>query len=700
MNYSPLIVIGIFFSLVNIASASEFNANTVDPEKETKQEPRKFTAERIFDLEYADAPQLSPDGRTVVYLRRSMDRYTDRVVGNLWKIDVRSKQHRPLIVDQGSVSAVRWSPSGDRFVYLTTIEGKPSLRVYYMDSGKHFPLAQLEKRPSEPVWSPDGSQIAFSMQIPGKKPSFATAPTAPKNAEWASPVNVIDDLVFRFDGAGYLEKATSHIFTIDAEGGTPRQITNGEYGYRTPSWLGNDALVVVGNAVEHAELDPIESELYKISLDDLSLNTLTARDGPDHSAQGSPDGKMIAYLGYDDELKAYQQTDLYVMPAEGITEGKPVKNLTANFDRSVGNFQWSSNGSIVASVNVDGQVHLIEFDLSGNRETLIKDLGGTSLGRPYAAGSFSVAKNTIAYTQTSAERPADIAVSRGGKSQTLTDLNSDFLRLVDVAPIEEISVKSTHDGRDIEAWVALPQNFTADGTFPMILEIHGGPFAMYGPFFAAEIQRFAAEGYVTVYVNPRGSTGYGEEFAQLIDKAYPGNDHDDLMSVVDELVERQYVSSDRLFITGGSGGGVLTAWAVGKTDRFAAAATIKPVINWATMAMAADIAAFVGRHWMGMHPWEDPEFYWKQSPISLVGNVKTPTLVMVGEQDWRTPAWEAEQYYTALKLQKIETALIRIPGASHSIAARPSQMIAKIDNIVGWFKKYDAPQSGQDVTDR
>ena len=224
---------------------------------------------------------------------------------------------------------------------------------------------------------------------------------------------------------------------------------------------------------------------------------------------------------------------------------------------------------------------------------------------------------------------------------------------------------------------------------------------MYGPFFAAEIQRYAAEGYVTVYANPRGSTGYGEAFAQLIDLNYPGEDHDDLMSVVDALIARNYVSKDRLFITGGSGGGVLTAWAVGKTDRFAAAATIKPVINWTSMALAADISRYVSRHWFRAQPWEAPEEYWRRSPLSLAGNVTTPTLVMVGEADWRTPTWEAEQFYTALKVQDVDATLVRVPGASHLIAGRPSQLIAKVDTIMGWFAKYDsAKPEARDAEDR
>ena len=670
--------------LISSVPVSAVVAKTDSPETETA-DPRKFTSDRVFDLEYADSPRVSPDGRTVLYLRKSMDKFQDKVVGRLWSYDVRSKRHRPMFDGDSSISSVQWSPSGDRILYTTSNEGKPSLRVRYMDSGDSFQLAQFEHGPRNPVWSPNGKLIAFSMFVPSEKASFASAPKTPKDAEWSEPAKVIDDLVFRFDGAGELDKGASQIFVISADGGTARQITESKNGLSSPVWLDNETLVVDGNEMTFPELDPVESEVYKVAISDQTITALTDRDGPDHSPAVSPNGKLIAYRGYDDQLKAYQQTDLYVMNADGSNK----RNLTSDYDRNIDNISWTSDNTLLAQVNVDGETHLLSINLSGKVSTLATDVGGTSIGRPYASGSYDEAKGTIAYTQASTKRPAELALRSGGKTTTVTDLNSDVLAHLDIAPIEEFTVKSSHDAREIEAWVALPKGFKADGSFPLILEIHGGPFAMYGPFFAAEIQRYAAEGYVTVYVNPRGSTSYGEEFAQLIDKAYPSFDHDDLMSVVDDLVARKYADPERLFITGGSGGGVLTAWAVGKTDRFAAAATIKPVINWATMALAADISAYVARHWMGMMPWEDPDFYWKQSPISLVGNVTTPTMVMVGEQDWRTPTWEAEQFYTALKLQKVDSVLVRIPGASHSIASRPSRLIAKVDNILGWFAKYD-----------
>ena len=681
-------------SIGAIAAATFLVAPAFGADKDDADNSRKFTAERVFDLEYADDPQISPNGRTIVYARRSMDRMTDKNVADLWTLDISSGAHRPLIDGKGSVAAARWSPTGDRLVYLAPGGDALELRVLYVDSGESFSLAQLPEAPGAPVWSPDGKTIAFSMLVAKDAPSFAKPPKAPDGAKWNEPVRVFDKMQIRFDGAGYLPHGTTHVFTIPAEGGTPRQVTKGENDFDAPQWLDNSTLLVVGNDVEDAFLDPIESEIYAVNLKDLSMRALTTRDGPDFSPAVSPDGRRIAFLGYDDKLKSYQETDLYVMNRDG----SGVTNLTRNFGRSIDALAWRG-GAIVGQTEVDGDIHLVSFNLGGGATTLVKGVGGTSIGRPYAGGSFSVAKNgSIAYTAGFADRPAEVGLWRGGAPTIMTDLNSDLLRYLDMAKIEEIKVKSSADGREIEAWVALPHGFKADGSYPMILEIHGGPFAMYGPYFAAEIQRYAAEGYVTVYVNPRGSTGYGEEFAQLIDLAYPGEDYDDLMSVVDALIAKNYVDEKRLFVTGGSGGGVLTAWIVGKTDRFAAAATVKPVINWQTMALLADIGAFVRRHWIRADPWEDRETYWKLSPLSLVGNVKTPTMVMVGEEDWRTPTWEAEQFYGALKLRKIDTALVRVPSSPHYIASRPSRLIAKTDNIMGWFAKYD-PSKAKDESE-
>jgi dipeptidyl aminopeptidase/acylaminoacyl peptidase len=258
-----------------------------------------------------------------------------------------------------------------------------------------------------------------------------------------------------------------------------------------------------------------------------------------------------------------------------------------------------------------------------------------------------------------------------------------------MAEVQKLPVKSQFDQRPIDAWMVTPPDFDPAKKYPLILEIHGGPYAAYGPQFSTDDQLYAAHGYVVVYSNPRGSTSYGEDFANQIEKAYPGHDYDDLMSVVDAAIATGHVDPNDLFVTGGSGGGVLTAWIVGKTDRFRAAATQKPVIDWASWGLTADIASFSSPYWFAKRPWEDPMGYWQRSPLSLVGNVKTPTLVVVGSEDYRTPDSEAEQYYEALQLRGIPTALVKVPGASHeTLTDRPSQSAAKASAILAWFDRY------------
>lgn len=685
-----------------IAAASGLTLLSAVPAiaQDMDQPKERFTAERVFDIEYASDPQISPDGQTIVYVRRSMDRQTDRDRGDLWQLNVATGEHRPLIVGGASKGAPRWSPDGSKLLYSTSTNDKPDLRLRYMDSGDDISLSQFEESPGNAVWSPDGTKVAFTMFVPGKPPAFATPIAQPSGAEWSAPVRVFDDMTFRFDGAGYLREGATHVFTLSTEGGSPRQITSGDPDMGSPAWLGNDTLLVVGNQAEDRDLDPIESEIYAVSLSDLSVTALTDRDGPDGSPKVSPDGSKIAYLGYDDRLRAYQQSELYVMDADG----KNSRRLATDLDRAFSTVMWGAdNRTLFGQIENAGEIDIVAVDSrTGRVSTTLSGIGGTSIGRPYASGSFSLSKTqppAFAYTAGFSDKPAEVAVKRGqANARILTDLNGDVLPYLDMSRVEEFKVESSVDGREIEAWVALPPDFKADGSFPLILEIHGGPQTMYGPYFSSEIQRFAAEGYVTVYVNPRGSTGYGDDFVQQIDLAYPGNDHNDLMDVVDDLVARNYADEDRLFITGGSGGGILTAWAVTKTDRFAAAASIKPVINWMTMALAADIGQFVRRHWIRADPWENPEAYLKFSPIMNVDKVTTPTLMMVGEEDWRTPAWEAEQFYTGLKMNGVDTALIRIPGSSHYIASRPSRLNAKVDNIMGWFEKYD-PAKAESETD-
>ncbi len=432
------------------------------------------------------------------------------------------------------------------------------------------------------------------------------------------------------------------------------------------------------------------SDIYRVSLDGGDIVALTDRAGPDGDLALSPDGKHIAYTGWDDKRMGYHRSRLYVMDSDGGNS----RELLSDLDRDIGAPQWSDDGSRIFFQYEDrGDSVLAVADLNGKSRDLARNLGGKSLGRPYASADFSVGgKGRYAYTSGSTRSPADISVGQDGQNRQLTHLNDNLLSYRELAEVEELWLKSSHDEQDIQAWIAKPPGFDPKKRYPLILEIHGGPFATYGPHFAAEVQLYAAAGYVVLYVNPRGSTSYGEDFANLIHHNYPSQDYDDLMSAVDAVIDKGYVNPKQLYVTGGSGGGVLTAWIVGKTDRFRAAVVAKPVINWISFVLTADLPPVFSRYWFDKLPWEQPMAYWKRSPLSLVGNVTTPTMLLTGESDLRTPMSETEQYYQALKLRGVDTAMVRMPGASHSIYKRPSQLIGKVAAILAWFERY-APQA-------
>jgi acylaminoacyl-peptidase len=367
------------------------------------------------------------------------------------------------------------------------------------------------------------------------------------------------------------------------------------------------------------------------------------------------------------------------------------RELTAAFDRSINAVTWAgSSNRLYVQYDDHGKRNLATLSLNGQINSFADDVGSASIGRPYTSGGFSVAGNgAYAYSAGGPDRPADVAAGRrGGAASKLTHLNDDLFSHKTLGKVEEIIWQSSVGDHEVQGWVVTPPDFDAAADYPLILEIHGGPFAAYGPHFSVEVQLYAAAGYVVLYTNPRGSTSYGDEFANEIHHSYPGLDYDDLMSGVDAVIARGYVDEDQLFVTGGSGGGVLSAWIVGKTDRFAAAAVAKPVINWISEALYSDIHTMIPEYWFEKYPWEDPDGYWARSPLSLVGNVSTPTMLLTGESDHRTPMAESEQYYQALQLRKIDSALVRVPESSHGIASRPSNQIAKVDNILAWFARY------------
>ena len=650
-----------------------------------------FELSDVFDLEYAADPQIAPDGERVVYARSFMDKMKDRRASRLWVVGSDGTGHRPITEPDVRASQPRWSPSGDRIAYVAATEGDGAeVYVRWMDTGQTARLTQLDASPSGLAWSPDGEHLAFSMFVEAPAEPFAKMPSPPDGADWAESPDVVTQTYYRADGGGYTEKGHSQLFVLDAAGGTPRQLTDDPYDHGgAPVWTPDgETLLLSANRHDDHRLDPLNSEVYAVDVESGDVTALTDRQGPDGSVAISPDGETIAYTGFDDREQGYQVTKLYAMNRDGSNR----RLLTEGFDRDVQNPTFGPNGeAIFFQYDDEGSTKIGRITLDGDRSVVAEGVGGTSIGRPYTSGSFSLSETgRVAFTHATTQRPADVdEAAPGAEAQVLTSLNDDLFGQTPLGEVEAFTYTSSHDGRTIEGWIVKPPNFDPSKDYPLILEIHGGPFAAYGPVFSTEVQLYAAAGYVVLYTNPRGSTSYGQDFGNAIHHAYPSHDYDDLMSGVDAVVERGYVDEDRLYVTGGSGGGVLTAWIVGHTDRFRAAVSAKPVINWVSWALTADMYPYGVKYWFPGLPWNHMDHYMERSPISYVDEITTPTMLLTGTEDYRTPMSESEQFYQALKLQQVETALVRIPGASHGIAARPSQLAAKVAHVLEWFERHE-----------
>ncbi|MFI5093434.1 MAG: prolyl oligopeptidase family serine peptidase [Candidatus Acidiferrales bacterium] len=658
------------------------------------QEPsHKLAAMDEFQIQLATDPQISPDGKNIVYVRRFADPMTDRRYSNLWIVKFDGSDHRPLTSGNHNDASPRWSPDGTRLAYLSDADGKQQIYVRWMDSGQTARLTNLDETPESITWSPDGKMLSFSALVLGKGPHLADLPTPPAGAKWADPAKVYDRLVYRFNGVGYLKPGFRQIFVVSAEGGAPRQITNGdfpnggnEFGPNRATWTpdGKDLLVSVNRHPE-SDLDAFDTEIYQFSVADGSLRALTNRKGPDNSPAVSPDGNWIAYTGFDDRYQGHQTTKLYLMKRDGTGS----HSISGKLDRDIQNPEWApDNSGVYFQYNDQGDTKIGFFSPSGAFKKIADHVAAATSA--YGGGSFSVARSGgIAFTYGRADLPGDVAISNAGESKVLTSLNQELFGQKKPGRVEEIWYESSKDQRKIQGWIVCPPDFDPAKKYPLILEIHGGPFGDYGDRFDFEKQVWASLGYVVLYVNPRGSTGYGEEFANLIHHAYPGDDFYDLNSGVDAVIAKDYIDTNNLYVTGGSGGGVLTAWTIEHTNRFRAAACLYPVINWYSFVLTTDIP-WTAKYWFPGNPWDNTEQYMQRSLTNLVAKVKTPTLIMTGEADYRTPSSEAEQFYAALKLLNIEAVLVRVPEEPHGISRRPSHHITKMLYIAGWFQEHKA----------
>jgi len=654
-----------------------------------------FRPDDIYALSMVTDPVVAPDGKRVLFTRAGFDRGTDRRTGELWLAHLddagRVIDKRLLVARDVGARSASFSPDGSRVAYVAQALGKPQIFVLPLADGLPRQLTDGELAPSSPVWSPDGRRIAFVGRVDAKPVVIPGMPEKPKGAETAADAKIISDLFWRADGAGEIKPGADHLFVVDAGTGAVTQLTAGDSdqvnGDSEPAWT-PDGRGLVATVLADPVNGPLESDLYLFDAGKAGARPvqLTARPGTETAPAVSPDGRTLAFLGSEADRSFYAQPALWTMP---MKPGAAISKASARVDRPINAISWREDGAAIhALFNDEGVTRVGEIDVAtGSIVARVQQVGGTRLYLPSSGGGFSQARGTFAYTSSFTDRPAGLGVSKGMGETGSVDFNAAWAATRTPARIEEVNVKSRADGRRVQGWLAFPPDFVAGKRYPLILDIHGGPNTDYGPFFSVTHSLYAAAGYIVLYTNPRGSIGYGSEFANLITNAYPGQDHDDLMSAVDEVAKRPYVDARNLFIGGGSGGGVLTLWAIGREpDKFRAAVALRPVVDWTDQATTSDGTALFMKHWMGAAPWDKPELYFSRSPFSLAGKVKTPTLLITGENDYRTPISQTEQMFGALKLRGVDATMIRLPGAGHGMG-RPSQWLQSVLAPIDFFNR-------------
>ena len=654
----------------------------------TQENPKLFHPMDVFDLEWANDPQVSPNGNTVIYVRQSNDIMKDRTRARLWQINSDGSNHKPLLTGQTNASSPRWSPDGKKVAYVSSKGGSRQIHVLWVDSGTAGVITQIQEPPSSLSWSPDGKWLAFTMSVKSSTMPIAERRPMPDGASWAQEPITVTTARYQYDGQGIVEPAYRHVFVVPADGGTARQLTEGNYNHHGSLAWSKDSQQIYFSAYRSDEWELVsgESDIYAVDISSQELTQITNEPGAETSPVLSNNGKLLAFNHKLRRPLAYTPEHIAVMDLSK----KKIRLLTKKLDGGAYDFIWSANDeSLYFAYQERGLQKIGNVTLSKKITEITDKLGGTTIGRPYLSGSFHVNKDTIAYTHGSSRSPADLGVIDSTGSKVLTNLNEDLLGHKTLGKVNEIIYKSSTDGQEIQGWYITPPNYDPTKKYPLILEIHGGPHLAYGPHFSAELQLMASAGYIVFYNNYRGSLSYGEDFALLLQYKYSSeDDFADHMSGIDALIQKNIIDENNLFIAGGSAGGIATAYAVGLTDRFNAAVAAKPVINWLSKPLTADSMVYQIYHQFPGPPWEHLEHYWKRSPLSLVGNVNTPTMLLTGEDDRRTPISETEQFYQALQYRGIDSVMVRIPNTAHGIASRPSNLITKVDHILAWFERF------------
>jgi dipeptidyl aminopeptidase/acylaminoacyl peptidase len=664
---------------------------TVFATASAQQRSNKLTIDQYMDWEEVQAPQFSPNGQQIAYGRRWVDKMNDRWESSIWISNADGSRARMLL--QGS--DVKWSPDGTRIAYIA--RGEPSgsqIFVRWMDAeGATTQISRLTESPSGLEWSPDGRWIAFTSNVASRETWRIAMPTPPRGAKWTEPPKIVSKLNYRSDRVGFNDEGYRQLFVLPADGGTARQVTSGDWNVSGGDFSADGKwLIFSSNRIPDADGSFRRSHIYAVNLETDEVKQLTKGAGTNSGASFSPDGKTIAYMHADSvDHSAWAETKLWMMNADGSNA-----RAVTNVDRPISGVSWAKdNSGVYFNVESEGTRNLYFVGTTGAPRALTSGkhmltVSGVTNGMAVGIRGTPTKSNDVVTFRV----PASGTVS---SFTQITNVNDDVLQGKELAQTEEIWY-SSKDGLRIQGWIVKPAGFDASKKYPLMLEIHGGPQAMYNVGFSFARQDHASNGYVILYTNPRGSTGYGEKFTNQIKNAYPGKDYDDLMAGVDSLINRGYIDTKNMFVFGCSGGGVLTAWIVGQTTRFTAAASLCPVTNWMSFVGTTDGAGWYENFEKPF--WEDPSEHLRRSPIMYVHKVKTPTMLMTGILDLRTPMPQTEEYYRALKKLGVPTVMVRMNNEYHGTSSTPSNFLRTQLYLRDWFVRHGTKAGGVPISEQ
>jgi len=684
------------------------------------QSKRSVTEKDLFRFQWIGDPQVSPDGSQVVFVRVSVNDKKDGYETSLWTVATDGSSEPRRLTNGKHDSEPRWSPDGKWIVFVRGSgeppnNGKPpasQLALLSLGGGEAWTFTDLPRAVGDPAWSPDSKRIAFLCDANPDDMAKKLKNHAGGDPEHESDVRIITRAVYRFNGAGFLDpKHHRHIWIVDMPTSseakvTPKQLTTGEFDEQEPSFTPNGRRIIFhASRVIEPYYELPQSDILSVSPNGgdvqlISKVKLGGLLGGISDMVLSPDGKRVAFVGAVQEpVRSYAEPDLWTLE---LTPGAVAKNLTANYDfdvnsgvggdnrapRAAGRLApaWSKDGShLLDVVAKDGRAILVRIDAESGKVTEV------SHGDQAVEQFTNTDDGRVVVMNISTPTMVDelFVLNKDGSQRQITNLNGPLFSELNVSEPEEFWYTS-FDGKKIQAWIQKPPDFDPAKKYPLILNIHGGPHTAYGWVFDHEFQWMAAKGYVVLYPNPRGSTSYGQEFGNIIQYKYPGDDYKDLMVGVDEMLKKGYIDQTKLGVTGGSGGGLLTDWTVGHTHRFAAAVAQRDIADWASWWYTADFTLFQP-NWFKAPPFDDFQDYVNRSPITYIKNVDTPMMFILGDADYRTPPTSGgEQMFRALKYMHKPAVMVRFPGESHELSrsGQPWHRIERLENIVGWFDMY------------